>query len=70
MLMYICLYTGVTFVSKEKKLELEKDGEKLPIQLWSVDMIWEVTDDSFVRFDRYFASKLIILLTGDNSRIP
>ena len=29
MLMYIILYKGVTFFSKEMKLELEKDGEKL-----------------------------------------
>lgn len=31
MLMYICLYKGVTFFSKEMKLELERDGERLHI---------------------------------------
>ena len=70
MLMYICLYKGVTFFSKEMKLELERDGEKLPVQLWSADMTWEVTDAIFVRFDRYFASRLIMLLIGDSPRIP
>ena len=33
MSMYICLYKGVSFFSKEIKLELERDGEKLPIQM-------------------------------------
>lgn len=70
MLMYICLYKGVTFFSKEMKLELERDGEKLHVQLWSADMTWEVIDVSFVKFDKYFASRLIMLLVGDNPRIP
>lgn len=47
MLVYISLYKGVTFFSKEMKLELEKDEKKLPIQLWSVDMTWEVIDTTF-----------------------
>ena len=31
LLMHICHYKGVTFFSKEMMLELERDGEKLPI---------------------------------------
>jgi hypothetical protein len=68
--MYICLYKGVTFFSKEMKLELERDGERLPVQLWSAYMTWEVTNGSFVRFDRYFSSRLRLLLRGDSPRIP
>ena len=41
----------------------------MPIQLWSADMTWEVEDAKFVRFDRYFASKLRCLLLKDNPRI-
>ena len=69
MLMYICLYKRVTFFSKENKLELERDGEKIPMQLWSADMTWEVTNARFFIFDRYFASKLRMLLVRDSPRI-
>jgi len=31
MLMYICLYKGVTFFSKDMKLELEIHGERFPV---------------------------------------
>ena len=33
-------------------------------------MTSEATDASYVRFDRYFASKLRLLLRGDSPRIP
>ena len=33
-------------------------------------MTSEARDASFVRFDRYFASKLRLLLRGDSPRIP
>ena len=33
-------------------------------------MTWDVEKDSFVRFDRYFASKLRCLLLSDNPRVP
>ena len=69
MLKYICPRKGFSTFSKEMKLEFEKDGEKLPVQLWSDDMTWEVNDASFMRFERYFASKLMILLTRKNPRI-
>ncbi len=52
------------------ELETTKDGERNPVQLWSVDMTSEATDASYVRFDRYFASKLRLLLRGDSPRIP
>ena len=68
--MHICLFKGVTFFSKGMELELTKDGEKNLVQLWSVDMSWEAKDASFVRVDRYFASRIRLLLRGDNPRIP
>ena len=68
--MYICLYKGVAFFSKDMKLDLERDGERLLVPLWSAYMTWEVTNASFVRFDRYFSLKLRSLLFSDNLRIP
>ena len=64
-------YTRDTpFFSKGMELETTRDGEKNPMQLWSVDMTLEATDASYVRFDRCFASKLRLLLIGDSPRIP
>lgn len=68
-LMYMCLYKGVSIFAKDMKLELEKDGEKLLVQLWSVDMTWEVTDASFIHLNMYFSSKMRIFLTRDNLQI-
>ena len=64
-----CANTSLNFFAKEMKLELEKDGEKLPIQIWSTDITREVYDAILVGFDRYFSSKMIILLTINNPRI-
>ena len=33
-------------------------------------MTWEVIDVSFVRFDRYFTSKIRLLFKGDSPIIP
>ena len=33
-------------------------------------MTWEVIDANYVRFDRYFASRLRIIFKGDSSKIP
>ena len=33
-------------------------------------MTWEVTDASFIIFDRYFSSRLKMLLVGNRPRIP
>lgn len=52
------------------KLNKEENGETLPVQLWSADMTWDANKASFVRFDRYFASKLRCLFLSDNPRIP
>jgi hypothetical protein len=68
--MHIFLYKGVTFFSKGMELELTRDSEKLLVQLWSVDMTWEARNASYVRFDRYFASRLRFLLRDDSPRIP
>lgn len=68
--MHICLYSGVTFFSKGMELQVTRDGERNVVQLWSVDMTSKARDANFVRFDRYFASKLRLLLRGDSPRIP
>ena len=52
------------------ELEIYREGESNPVQLWSVDMALEAIGASYVRFDRYFASNIIILLKGDSPRIP
>ena len=70
LLLHICLFKGVTFFSKGMELEVTKGGERNPVQLWSFDMTSEARDASFVRFDRYFASRLRLLLRGDSRRIP
>ena len=70
MLMYICLYKGYDYFSKDMDLEIRREGEKNPIQLWSVHMASEARGASYVVFDRVFASKLRLLLKGDSPRIP
>lgn len=67
--MYVCLHKGFNFFSKGMELEITRDGERNPVQLWSVDMTSEAKDASFVRFDRYFASRLRLLLRGDSLTI-
>ena len=52
------------------ELEVTREGERNLVQLWSVDMASEARGASYVRFDRFFASKLRILLKGDSPRIP
>ena len=49
---------------------MTKDGKKNLVQLWSVDMTQEARNSNFIRFDRYFPSRLRILLRGDSPRIP
>ena len=51
------------------ELKLTKDGQKLPVQLWSVDMTWEAKNANYVSFDKYFVSRLRFLLRGDSPRI-
>lgn len=70
MLMYMCLFKGISIFKKDMKLEREKEDEKFTVQSWSVDMTWEVTYASFIRFDRYFASEMSALLVQDNPQIP
>ena len=68
--MHIYLFKEVTFFSKGMELEVTKYGERNPIQLWSIDMTSEARNSIFVRFDRYFTSRLRLLLRGDSPRIP
>ena len=70
LLMHVCLFKGFIYFSKGMEVEVTKDGERNPIQLWSVDMTWEARNASYVRFDRYFASSLRFLLREGNPRIP
>ena len=51
-------------------LNREQEGEALQVQLWSANMTGEVENASFVRFDKYFASKLRRLILRDNPKIP
>lgn len=51
-------------------LNREQEGEDLLGQLWSVDMNSDAKNASFVRFDRYFASRLRCLLLRDNPKVP
>ena len=51
-------------------MKVTKDGEKNLVQRWSVDMTLEAKNANFVRFDRYFTSRLRLLLRGDSPRIP
>ena len=70
LLMHMFLFKGMTYFGTEMELNREENGEALPVQLWSADMTWDADNASFVRFDRYFASKLRYLISGDNPRIP
>ncbi len=66
LLMHMFLFKGVTYFGNEMELNREENGEKLPIQLWSVGMTWDASNASFVRFDRYFVAKLRCLILSDN----
>jgi hypothetical protein len=70
LLMHMFLFKGVTYFEKEMVLNEEHEGEALPVQLWSVDMTWDVEKTGLLRFDRYFASRLRCLILRDNPRIP
>lgn len=61
---HVSLHGGTIF-EKEMKLQKEHESEKIPMQLWSVDISWEVKDANFFRFDRYFSSKMRALLVED-----
>ena len=70
LLMHMFLFKGVAYFNDEMELNREENGEILPVQLWSADMTWDANNASFVRFDRYFASKLRCLILSENPRIP
>ena len=70
LLMHMFLFEGVTYFGDGMDLNREENGETLLVQLWSADMSWDASNASFVRFDRYFASKLRCLILSDNPRIP
>ena len=67
--MYICLYKGSVVIGRDMKLFKELEGVKMPIQLWNADITFEASGASYVRFDKFFASKLRVLLVQDNPRI-
>lgn len=70
LLMHMFLFKGVEYFANEMDLLKEKDGEEMPVQLWSTVLSWDRDDASYLKFDRYFASKLRILLCQENPRIP
>lgn len=57
-LMHMLIFNGVTYFGKEMVLNREQEGQTLLVQLWSANMTGEAKNASFVRFDRYFSSKL------------
>lgn len=48
----------------------EKDGEKMPVQLWSIVLSWDREDASYLKFDKCFSSMIRILLCSENPRVP
>lgn len=53
------------YFAKDMDLLREKDGEDMPVQLWSADVSCDRKDASYMKFDRCFVSKLRILLWDD-----
>lgn len=70
LLMHMFLFKGVEFFPNEMDLLKEKDGEEMPIQLWSIILSWDREDTSYLKLDRFFTSRLRILMCPQNPRIP
>lgn len=70
LLMHLFLFKGGDYFASGLDLVKEKEGEKMPIQLWSTLLSWDREDASFLKFDKYFASKIRTLLYSENPRIP
>lgn len=68
MLMHMFLFKGVEYFANDMDLLREKDGEDMPVQLWSTKLSWDREDASYLNFDRCFASRLKILLCQENPR--
>lgn len=68
--MHIFLFKGGDYFSSGLDLIKEKEGEKMPVRLWSTVLSWDREDASFLKFDKYFASKIRTLLCSENTRIP
>lgn len=52
------------------ELMRQKDGEDMPVQLWSLTMTWDKKDHSFPNFHKRFAARLRMLFVLDNPRVP
>lgn len=70
LLMHMFLFKRVEYFANDMDLLREKDGEDMPVQLWSTNLSWDREDASYLKFDRFFASRLRILLCQENPRIP
>lgn len=70
LLMHLFLFKGGDYFAIEMDLVKEKDGEKMPVQLWSTVLSWDREDASYLKFDKCFGSKIRILLCLENPRIP
>lgn len=70
LLMHLFLFKGGDYFASGLDLIKEKEGENMPMQLWSTILSWDREDASFLKFDKYFASKIRTLLCSENPRIP
>lgn len=70
LLMHLFLFKGGDYFASGLDLVKEKEGEKMPVQLWSNVLSWDREDASFLKFDKYFASKIRTLLCSNNPRVP
>ena len=69
-LVYICLYKGSTVIGRDMKLMKESKGVKMLMQLWNIDVTFEASGESYVRFDKFLTVKLRALLVQDCPQIP
>lgn len=70
LLMHPFLFKGGDYIANEMDLVKEKDGEKMSVQLWSTVLSWDRKDANYLKFDKCFASKIIIILCSENPRVP
>lgn len=68
--MHLFLFKGGDYFVNGMDLVKEKDGENMPVQLWSKVLSLDREDDSYLRFDKCFASKIRTLICSENPRVP
>lgn len=70
LLMHLFVFKAGDYFANGMDLVKEKDGEKMPVQLWSTMLSCDREDASYMKFDKCFASKIKILLCSENPRVP